>query len=321
MPSRPPSRPRPDCLTPPNGAAALETRPLVEADHAGLEALDHAQAARQVAGEDVGDEAVLGVRWRRRPPRPRRRTSRSARPARRSPRRRLRVAGHVARARSARRSSRGPSSAVPPASAARAAPRPRRRRARATLSRCVVVDERADLRRRPRCRGPTFSAPIRSASVAANSSATDSCTMKRLAAVHASPMLRILATIAPSTAASRSASSKTTNGALPPSSIEVRSTFSAACASSVRPTSVEPVNDSLRRRGSAMIGAGTSRPAESSVTTLTTPRGQAGVGEQLREEQRRQRRQLRRLDDHRAAGGERRRDLARRPSRAGSSTA
>src|SRR5258705_8108136 len=27
MPSRPPSRPKPDCLTPPKGALALETRP------------------------------------------------------------------------------------------------------------------------------------------------------------------------------------------------------------------------------------------------------------------------------------------------------
>ena len=27
MPSGPPSRPKPDCLTPPNGAPALETRP------------------------------------------------------------------------------------------------------------------------------------------------------------------------------------------------------------------------------------------------------------------------------------------------------
>ena len=71
---------------------------------------------------------------------------------------------------------------------------------------------------------------------------------KRLADVHASPMLRILATIAPATAASMSASSKTMNGALPPSSIDRRSNVSDACAISLRPTSVEPVNDSLRSR-------------------------------------------------------------------------
>ena len=44
---------------------------------------------------------------------------------------------------------------------------------------------------------PTVSAPIRSASRSANSAATDSCTRNRLAAVQASPMLRILASIAP----------------------------------------------------------------------------------------------------------------------------
>ena len=53
--------------------------------------------------------------------------------------------------------------------------------------------------------------------------------MNRFAAVQASPMLRNFASIAPSTAASRSASSNDENGALPPSSIEVRSTLSAAC--------------------------------------------------------------------------------------------
>ena len=46
--------------------------------------------------------------------------------------------------------------------------------------------------------------------------------------MHASPPLRILAIIAPSTAASMSASSKTMNGALPPSSIEQLITLSAA---------------------------------------------------------------------------------------------
>ena len=105
-----------------------------------------------------------------------------------------------------------------------------------------------------------------------NSSATDAWTWKRLAAVHASPMLRIFASIAPSTAASRSASSKTRNGALPPSSIETRSTFSAACAISVRPTSVEPVKESFLRRGSAISGPVVA-PAEVAVITFSTPAG------------------------------------------------
>ena len=85
-------------------------------------------------------------------------------------------------------------------------------------------------------------------------------------------MLRNFAARAPSTALSRSASSKTTNGALPPSSIETRSTPSAAWAMSLRPTSVEPVNDSLRRRGSAMIGPESAEDFDV-CTTLTTPFG------------------------------------------------
>ena len=77
---------------------------------------------------------------------------------------------------------------------------------------------------------PTVKAPIFAANRAENSSATDACTMNRFAAVQASPMLRILASIAPSTAASRSASPKTRNGAFPPNSIEILSTCSADCA-------------------------------------------------------------------------------------------
>ena len=96
--------------------------------------------------------------------------------------------------------------------------------------------------------------------------------MNRLAAVQASPMLRILASIAPSTAASRSASLNTTNGALPPSSIDTRSRPCALCSTSVRPTSVEPVNVSLRSRGSRISGSITSA-VDVVVTTLRTPSG------------------------------------------------
>ena len=85
-------------------------------------------------------------------------------------------------------------------------------------------------------------------------------------------MLRILAIIAPSTAASRSASSKIRKGAFPPSSMETLSTLSAAWAISLRPTSVEPVKLSLRSRGSAMIGAATALEDEL-VSTLRTPPG------------------------------------------------
>ena len=105
-----------------------------------------------------------------------------------------------------------------------------------------------------------------------NSSRTASATWKRLAAVHASPMLRIFAITAPSTAASTSASAKTRNGALPPSSIDVRSSPSADCSTSSVPTSVEPVKVSLRRRGSEMIGFETSLE-DFEVTTFSTPAG------------------------------------------------
>ena len=119
---------------------------------------------------------------------------------------------------------------------------------------------------------PTFISRSLAASFSENSSCTRSATWNRFAAVHASPMLRILAITAPSTAASTSASAKTRNGALPPSSIEVRSTPSADCSISLRPTSVEPVNVSLRRRGSAMIGFDTALEDED-VITLSTPAG------------------------------------------------
>ncbi len=119
---------------------------------------------------------------------------------------------------------------------------------------------------------PTFMAPIFSPSLVANSSATPSATWKRLAEVQASPTLRILAIIAPSTAASTSASSKIRNGALPPSSIEVLRMFCAACSIRLRPTSVEPVKVSLRSRGSSIRGPMV-EPDEELVITFSTPGG------------------------------------------------
>ena len=85
-------------------------------------------------------------------------------------------------------------------------------------------------------------------------------------------MLRIFAITPPATASSTSASANTRNGALPPSSIDVRSSPSADCATSARPTSVEPVNVSLRSRGSAMIGSDTARE-DDAVITFSTPAG------------------------------------------------
>src|SRR3546814_4513474 len=74
----------------------------------------------------------------------------------------------------------------------------------------------------------------------ANASYTAACTNRRLAHTQVCPVLRYLLAMAPSTAASRSASSNTMNGALPPSSIETRFMSSAHCAISRLPTAVEP---------------------------------------------------------------------------------
>ena len=124
-------------------------------------------------------------------------------------------------------------------------------------------------------------------------------------------MLRILATIAPSIAASTSASSNTMNGALPPNSIAVLSTLSAALCRSLRPTSVEPVNDTTRTRGSCSM-ASTTGPERRDGSTLTTPAGHAGFFQDRHQRQHGERRLGRGLEHHRAAGGERRADLARR---------
>ena len=90
--------------------------------------------------------------------------------------------------------------------------------------------------------------------------------------MQASPLLRIFAGIAAATATSMDAEGMSRNGALPPSSIEVRKTPSAACLSRTRPTSVEPVNVSLRNRRSGRSASDTDFDFEL-VITLTTPSG------------------------------------------------
>ncbi len=59
---------------------------------------------------------------------------------------------------------------------------------------------------------------------------------------------------------------------MPPSSIESRSSVSDAWPISVRPTSVEPVNDIFRSRGSAISGPVVLED-EDAVKTLSTPPG------------------------------------------------
>ncbi len=92
--------------------------------------------------------------------------------------------------------------------------------------------------------------------------------------MHVWPEFRNLHAIAPATASSRSASSKTMNGALPPSSSETFFTCCAHCAISSFPTSVEPVKPSLRTVGfpvssPPISGASCAAP----VTISKTPSG------------------------------------------------
>ena len=85
-------------------------------------------------------------------------------------------------------------------------------------------------------------------------------------------MLRIFAIIAPSTAASRSASSNTRNGALPPSSMLSRCSWSADWRTSTLPTPVEPVKLTLRSRSSD-CRVWLNSAVWLVVTTLSTPSG------------------------------------------------
>src|SRR5438552_8954003 len=85
------------------------------------------------------------------------------------------------------------------------------------------------------------------------------------------PVFLYLEASAPSTAASRSASSKTMKGALPPSSIEVFFTVFEHCSSSILPTAVEPVNVTLRTSGLDVISPPIAE--ELPVSTLKTPFG------------------------------------------------
>src|SRR6476469_6706564 len=77
--------------------------------------------------------------------------------------------------------------------------------------------------------------------------------------------------MAPSTAASISASSNTMNGALPPSSSETFLTVLAHCAINCLPTSVEPVKVNLRTIG--LVVSSLPIGPDDPVTTLITPLG------------------------------------------------
>src|SRR6202040_1607240 len=93
----------------------------------------------------------------------------------------------------------------------------------------------------------------------------------RLAQTQVWPALRYFEAIAPLTAASMSASSKTMNGALPPNSNDNFLTVPAHCCISNLPTSVEPVKVSLRTIGFEVSSPPTS--FDGPVTQEKTPFG------------------------------------------------
>src|SRR5688572_19100017 len=94
----------------------------------------------------------------------------------------------------------------------------------------------------------------------------------RLAHTHVWPVLRNFDAITCWIATVRSASSKTMNGAWPPSWSETRLTVRAAFSYSVMPTSVLPVKVSLRTRASAKNASETAAGSEV-VSTWKTSAG------------------------------------------------
>src|SRR3546814_8961888 len=101
---------------------------------------------------------------------------------------------------------------------------------------------------------------------------SDVCSSDLLTQTQVFPALRYLDCTAPFTASSRSASSKTMNGALPPSSRDTFLIPGAHCSISLAPTSVEPVKEILRTLGLAVSSLPMS-PAE----PVTTQIGRAHV--------------------------------------------
>ena len=103
-----------------------------------------------------------------------------------------------------------------------------------------------------------------------NSSYTPAWTMTRVAAVQSWPALKRPAVEMPSTAAAMSTSSKTTTGALPPSSRWARLRSSAAALATAMPARVDPVMETSCGTLWRVSAAPVSR---SPVTRLQTPGG------------------------------------------------
>src|SRR5881275_2082716 len=118
--------------------------------------------------------------------------------------------------------------------------------------------------------GPTRSFSIRARSFVTSRSAMPSCASSRDPAQHTCPWLNQIASTTPSTTLSRSASSNTRNGLLPPSSSDSFLPDPAVAWRMMRPTSVEPVKAIL----STSPCATNSPPVwPSPVTTFSTPGG------------------------------------------------
>src|SRR5690606_17029217 len=97
------------------------------------------------------------------------------------------------------------------------------------------------------------------------------CTKKRFVQTQVWPELRYFAVMAPCTARSRSASSKTRNGALPPSSMETFFTVEADFSMRILPTSVEPVKVIFLTSG--LVHSLAAISLAEPVTILTKPFG------------------------------------------------
>ena len=95
--------------------------------------------------------------------------------------------------------------------------------------------------------------------------------MIRLPAAQRCPALLNADRMAHLSAASRSASSATTKGFLPPSSSDTRASRAPAICAIRRPTAVEPVKLMTATSGCATSGSPASRP--SPCTTLSAPAG------------------------------------------------
>ena len=116
---------------------------------------------------------------------------------------------------------------------------------------------------------------MRARSFRSRAAAMPSWTRMRDPAQHTWPWLNQMASTTPSTTESRSASSKTMNGDLPPSSRLRRLPLPAVAARMMRPTSVDPVKAILSTSGCSTRAAPV---APSPVTTLTTPAGSPRPG-------------------------------------------